>query len=267
MLAALMGSIVLVRHATTTASQAGTNLGQRRDPGLTADGLLLAERLGRAIALELAELDQTELRLISSPARRCLETAAGHPGGASIRRAPGGPGGDRLCVRSTTAPGRASRRRSAGGAIRSCAQPGRPTRSPRQLPAASPAATSRLAPSRYCRRFEDWLAADRSSAAVVVSHNHVLRLRLAALIGFAMRRLSASAGGGAGLVQHRHDRVGPAHDPSCRGPAARRVASGVTKGWNGDLEGVAPIMRSPSGPDAGDSAASPEQPEVPCRSS
>ena len=76
MLAALMGSIVLVRHATTTASQAGTNLGQRRDPGLTADGLLLAERLGRAITLELAELDQTELRLISSPARRCLETAA-----------------------------------------------------------------------------------------------------------------------------------------------------------------------------------------------
>ena len=45
---------------------------------------------------------------------------------------------------------------------------------------------------------EDWLAPDRSSAAVVVSHNHVLRLRLAALIGFAMadyrRRLVVEPG-------------------------------------------------------------------------
>ena len=197
MLAALMGSIVLVRHATTTASQAGTNLGQRRDPGLTADGLLLAERLGRAITLELAELDQTELRLISSPARRCLETADGIllalPSGArpevqveaGLREIDYGTWeglSEEECRRrdpelraaweadpfATAAPGGES-----GGDVAARAFP-------------------------VLQTIEDWLAADRSSAAVVVSHNHVLRLRLAALIGFAMadyrRRLVVEPG-------------------------------------------------------------------------
>jgi broad specificity phosphatase PhoE len=71
-----MGSIFLVRHATTAASEAGTNLGQHGDPALTGSGQQLATRLGRAIVLELAALPHDELRLISSPARRCLATAA-----------------------------------------------------------------------------------------------------------------------------------------------------------------------------------------------
>ncbi|HET9539884.1 MAG TPA: histidine phosphatase family protein [Candidatus Limnocylindria bacterium] len=179
-----MGSIVLVRHATTADSLAGTNLGQRRDPRLTADGRLLAERLGRAITLELAELDQTELRLISSPARRCLDTAAAIlvalPASArpevqveaGLREIDYGTWeglSEEECRRrdpelraaweadpfATAAPGGES-----GGDVAARAFP-------------------------VLETIQDWLAADRSSAAVVVSHNHVLRLRLAVLIGFA----------------------------------------------------------------------------------
>ena len=65
-----MGSIFLVRHATTAASEAGANLGQASDPNLTGGGQQLAMRLGRAITLELAALPHDEVRLISSPARR-----------------------------------------------------------------------------------------------------------------------------------------------------------------------------------------------------
>ena len=221
MLAALMGSIVLVRHATTTASQAGTNLGQRRDPGLTADGLLLAERLGRAITLELAELDQTELRLISSPARRCLETADGIlvalPSSArpevqveaGLREIDYGTWeglSEEECRRrdpelraaweadpfATAAPGGES-----GGDVAARAFP-------------------------VLQTIQDWLAAD----AIVCRGRGIPQPRAALAPGGADRvrdgRLSASAGGGARLVQHRHIRVGPAHDPSCRGPAGRR---------------------------------------------
>ena len=42
---------------------------------------------------------------------------------------------------------------------------------------------------------EDWLAADRARCAIAVAHNHVIRLRLCALLGWPMReyreRLSA----------------------------------------------------------------------------
>ena len=197
MLAALMGSIVLVRHATTSASQAGTNLGQRRDPGLTADGLLLAERLGRAITLELAELDQTELRLISSPARRCLETADGIL----------------MALPSSARPEvqvEAGLREIDYGTWEGLSEEECRRRDPERRAAweADPFATAApggesggdVAARAFpvLQTIQDWLAADRSSAAVVVSHNHVLRLRLAALIGFAMadyrRRLVVEPG-------------------------------------------------------------------------
>jgi broad specificity phosphatase PhoE len=177
-----MGSLILVRHATTTASQAGTNLGQATDLPLTPDGRALTAQLGRAIAVELAALAHTELRLVSSPARRCLDTAAAIRDAFSptARPDPEPEAGLREieygaweglsaeeCRRrdpelrdaweadpyATTAPGGES-----GGDVAA-----------RSFPVLEP--------------IEGWLAGSRERAAVVVAHNHVLRLRLAALTG------------------------------------------------------------------------------------
>jgi len=70
-----MGSLILVRHATTAASASGRNLGQRSDPPLADAGLVLAASLGETLAAELAELPHDELRVVSSPALRCRQTA------------------------------------------------------------------------------------------------------------------------------------------------------------------------------------------------
>src|SRR5688500_19572838 len=70
-----MGTLILVRHSTTAASAAGRNLGQRSDPPLAAEGVELADRLGATLVLELAELPHDELRILSSPASRCRQTA------------------------------------------------------------------------------------------------------------------------------------------------------------------------------------------------
>ena len=70
-----MGTLVLVRHSITAASAAGRNLGQRSDPPLAAEGLELAGRLAATLALELTELPHDEVRLLSSPALRCRQTA------------------------------------------------------------------------------------------------------------------------------------------------------------------------------------------------
>src|SRR3990170_2134867 len=71
-----MGTLFLVRHSTTAASAAGRNLGQRTDPPLAPEGIELAERRGATLALELAELPHDELRILSSPASRCRQTAS-----------------------------------------------------------------------------------------------------------------------------------------------------------------------------------------------
>ena len=54
-----MGSLILVRHATTAASASGRNLGQRSDPPLAPDGHVLAGHLAEMIVVELAELPTT----------------------------------------------------------------------------------------------------------------------------------------------------------------------------------------------------------------
>ncbi|MGZ6340132.1 MAG: histidine phosphatase family protein, partial [Candidatus Limnocylindrales bacterium] len=71
-----MGHLSLVRHSTTRASAGGRNLGQRFDPPLADAGVALARRLGTALEAELAQLPVAELRLVSSPTRRCRETVA-----------------------------------------------------------------------------------------------------------------------------------------------------------------------------------------------
>jgi broad specificity phosphatase PhoE len=177
-----MGSVVLVRHATTTASLAGTNLGQARDLPLTLEGRRLAERLGRAIAIELAALGHAEPRLISSPARRCLDTAAAILGAL--------PAASRPEVEVE-----AGVREIDYGAWEGLSEEQSRGRDPELRAAweADPYATA--APGGEsgaevaARAFpvlepiDGWLAEDDARAAVVVAHNHVLRLRLAALIG------------------------------------------------------------------------------------
>lgn len=180
-----MGSVVLVRHATTTASAAGTNLGQVRDLPLTDDGRRLAGRLGRAIGLELTALGHGEPRLISSPARRCLDTA-----GALLEAL--------SAVARPQVEVDASLRELDYGAWEGLTAEESQRRDPELRAAweADPFATAtpggESGAEVAARAFpvlvaiEEWLAADRSRAAVVVAHNHVLRLRLSALIGFPM---------------------------------------------------------------------------------
>lgn len=180
-----MGSVVLVRHATTAASAGGTNLGQARDLTLTAEGRELAARLGRAIAQELTALGHSNLRLVSSPARRCLDTATAIKGALAAdarwrlqqeaelreidygawegltaeecrRRDPELRAAWEADPFTTAAPGGES-----GGDVAARAFP-------------------------VLEGIEAWLAQDRSRAAMVVAHNHVLRLRLAALTGIPL---------------------------------------------------------------------------------
>ena len=70
-----MGTLILARHSITEASAAGRNLGQRSDPPLAAEGTALAARLGDTLRAELDELPHDEMRLLSSPALRCRQTA------------------------------------------------------------------------------------------------------------------------------------------------------------------------------------------------
>ena len=88
-----MGSLILVRHSITAASAAGRNLGQRTDPPLADEGLVLADRLADTLTAELAELGHKELRMVSSPALRCRQTAdilaAGVPDGGAVTHEPG----------------------------------------------------------------------------------------------------------------------------------------------------------------------------------
>lgn len=85
---AVMGSLFLIRHATTESSASGRNLGGRSDAPLAAAGESLARDLGRALADELAALPVAELRAVSSGALRCRQTLELALGELSIVAAP-----------------------------------------------------------------------------------------------------------------------------------------------------------------------------------
>lgn len=184
-----MGSLVLVRHAITAASAAGRNLGQREDPPLSDAGMELADRLGLAIAAELSELPHDELRVITSPALRCRQTAAAIGSALSVAA-------DALEVE----PGLLEIDYGSWDGL--TADEAR-ERDPELRAAweADPFATrcpDGESGSDVARRafavlepIEAWLAADRARCAVVVAHNHVNRLRLCALFGWPMREYRA----------------------------------------------------------------------------
>jgi len=179
-----MGSLFLVRHATTDASMAGVNLGQRNDAPLTDDGRRLAGRTGTAIRAELASLDCGELRIVSSPARRCRETAAAI--GAALGIGPAEIATDDglweidygawegLSAEECERRDPDLRRRWEADPYDTSAPEGE---SGGDVAARAFAVLSPL---------EAWLTKAHGRCAVVVTHNHVVRLRLTALLQLPM---------------------------------------------------------------------------------
>lgn len=196
-----MGSLILVRHATTEASASGRNLGQRSDMPLSPDGVRLAERLGETLEPELAALDCGELRLASSPARRCRQTLTGlargiGAGDLPVEVEPGLLEIDYGAWEGLTADESAARdpelRARWEADPHATATPG----------GESGADVARRA-FAVLEPIEAWLAAGRSRCALVVAHNHVIRLRLAALVGIRLadyRRVITADPGGYSIV-------------------------------------------------------------------
>lgn len=192
-----MGSLILVRHATTEASAAARNLGQRGDPPLAAAGIELAARLGHTLAAELAELPHDRLRILSSPALRCRQTAepvaaALGLGGTGIELHPELLELDYGAWDGLTAD--ECRRRDPQLRAAWEADPYE-TRCP---DGESGADVSRRALTVF-EPLEAWLAGERAGCALVIAHNHVNRVRLCALFGWPMReyrdRLAQDPGG------------------------------------------------------------------------
>ena len=180
------------------------NIGRRSDPPLTDAGRRLASLTAAAIAAELGP--GLEPRVLASPARRCMETAAaiavalGEGDPPPIEVDPGlweidygdwdGLSAGECAARDPQLRARWEQRpydvRSPGG------ESGGDVAA-RALPVIT--------------AVEDWLAEPGTQrAAVVVSHNHVVRLRLAALLGLppnAYRRAVRADPGGYSLVSLR----------------------------------------------------------------
>ena len=191
-----MGSLILVRHATTAASAAGRNLGQRSDLPLAAQGMELADQLGRILAVELAELPHDELRMLSSPALRCRQTAAGIATALDldpdrIELEPGLIEIDYGAWDGLTA----EECRARDPELRAAweADPYH-TRCP---DGESGEDVARRA-FAVLRPVEEWLTADRARCAIAVAHNHVNRVWLCSLLGWRMEeyrtRLSQDPG-------------------------------------------------------------------------
>jgi len=191
-----MGSLFLVRHSVTAASAAGRNLGQRSDPPLAPAGVTLARRLGATLVLELTELPHDELRIISSPARRCVQTAEAIAAAmdlpASAETADGLLEMDYGAWDGLTADESGARDPELRAAWE--ADPYE-TRCPE---GESGADVARRA-SAVLDPIDAWLADDRARCAIVIAHNHVNRVRLCMLFGWPMReyrdRLAADPAG------------------------------------------------------------------------
>lgn len=192
-----MGSLILVRHATTEASRSGVNLGQRTDAALTADGHRLARDTGASIAAELESLPEGERAVVSSPARRCRETAEAIAEALGLPPASIGLDEGLREIDYGDWEGLSEeecRRRDPDLRRRWEADP---------YATATPGGES--GSDVAARAFavlvplEERLTAEHGRAVVVVSHNHVVRLRLAALMAMPMpdyrRRVRADPGG------------------------------------------------------------------------
>ena len=179
-----MGTLILVRHSLTEASEAGRNLGQRTDPPLTAPGLSLAQRLGATVRSELDELPHDDIRLVSSPALRCRQTASAlaeamsHIGAVELRQ-------DLLELDYGEWDGlTADECRARDPELRAAWEADPFTTS---CPGGESGEQVLRRISAVLDPLEAWLAGERARCAIVVGHNHVNRVRLCALFGWPMR--------------------------------------------------------------------------------
>lgn len=196
-----MGSLILVRHAPTQASREGRNLGQASDPPISAPGTRLAARLGTVLALEVAAVQPGALRLVTSPARRCRQTAR------AIRAALAHPPRAEVAAGLLEIDyGRWEGLTSAEAAARDpdlrAAWEADPfaTRTPGGESGADVAA--RAFP--VLSEIRAWLDGEPSRCAIVVAHNHVNRLWLTSVLGWPMsdyRRWLAQDPAGYSLVE------------------------------------------------------------------
>jgi broad specificity phosphatase PhoE len=191
-----MGSLILVRHATTAASEAGRNLGQRGDPPLSVDGVELARRLGSTLGAELAELPHDALRIVSSPALRCRQTASAVCAALDVSSDALEIGPGLLEIDYGAWDGlTADECRARDPELR--AQWEADPYTTRCPDGESGEDVARRA-FAVLRPLEAWVTADRSRCAIALAHNHVNRLRLCALLGWPMReyrdRLSQDPG-------------------------------------------------------------------------
>jgi probable phosphoglycerate mutase len=178
-----MGHLILVRHSTTDASAGGRNLGQGSDPPLAAAGRARARQLGTELRAELADLPFAEVRLVTSPALRCLQTMDLVTAEAGLR---GTPEEEPALLEINY--GRwegltADECRAQDPELRAAweADPF-DTRAPQGESGRDVAERS----FPVFARLEAWLRADRARLALVMAHNHVNRLRLTQLIGWPL---------------------------------------------------------------------------------
>jgi phosphoserine phosphatase len=179
-----MGTLILARHSTTEASAAGRNLGQRTDAPLAAPGVALAERLGATLRAELDELAHDDLRMLSSPASRCRQTAAVVAEGLGVTDAVEVHDGlleidyggwDGLTADECRA--RDPELRAAWETdpfVTRC-------------PDGESGQDVLRRVAGVLDPLETWLAADRARCAIVIAHNHVNRVRLCSMFGWPMR--------------------------------------------------------------------------------
>ena len=180
-----MGTLVLARHSITAHSVAGRNLGRRTDPPLADAGVALAARLGAAVSAELAELPHDHLRLVTSPAQRCRQTAAALARALELAPEAAEVEDGLLEIDYGAWDGlTAEECRERDPELRAAweADPYR-TRCP---DGESGEDVERRAGAVF-DPLEAWLTDDRARCAIVVAHNHVNRVYLCGLFGWPMR--------------------------------------------------------------------------------
>lgn len=180
-----MGTLILVRHSITAASAAGRNLGRRTDPPLAGAGVELAARLGRALTAELTELPHDELRLVTSPAQRCRQTAAAIGDALGIPTAEHEVEAGLLEIDYGAWDGLTAEECKARDPELRAAWEADPYLT--RCPGGESGQDVERRSNGVLLPIEDWLAADRARCAVVVAHNHVNRLRLCGIFGWPMR--------------------------------------------------------------------------------
>ncbi len=179
-----MGTLILARHSITAASAEGRNLGQQSNPPLADAGVALAANLGRTILRELAELPHGELRLLSSPALRCRQTAIAIADALGLGQDEIETEAGLLEIDYGDWDGLTAEECRVRDPERRAAWEADPYAT--RCPNGESGSDVRVRADAVLLPLERWLAEDRARCAIVVAHNHVNRVHLCALFGWPM---------------------------------------------------------------------------------